>query len=104
MAAITAQAVNDFRKQTGLGLMECKALLVEAVARNQRVASRLDGAVIKLDSGMNRAVYRGHPAAVLLEKDTARVVYADEGHRLVKPEHVVDLNQRLVAWFDHYLK
>ena len=30
MAAITAQAVNEFRKQTGLGLMECKTLLKEA--------------------------------------------------------------------------
>jgi len=30
MAAITAQVVNEFRKRTGLGLMECKALLVEA--------------------------------------------------------------------------
>jgi elongation factor Ts len=30
MADITAQAVNEFRKQTGLGLMECKALLKEA--------------------------------------------------------------------------
>ena len=30
MAAITAQAVQDFRKATGLGLMECKALLKEA--------------------------------------------------------------------------
>jgi elongation factor Ts len=30
MAEITAQIVNDFRKRTGLGLMECKALLVEA--------------------------------------------------------------------------
>ncbi len=29
MAAITAQAVNDLRKRTGLGLMECKALLKE---------------------------------------------------------------------------
>jgi len=30
MAEITAQTVNEFRKQTGLGLMECKALLKEA--------------------------------------------------------------------------
>src|SRR5579883_1907920 len=30
MAEITAQAVNDFRKATGLGLMECKTLLKEA--------------------------------------------------------------------------
>ncbi|HWE38515.1 MAG TPA: translation elongation factor Ts [Isosphaeraceae bacterium] len=30
MAEITASAVNEFRKATGLGLMECKALLKEA--------------------------------------------------------------------------
>src|SRR3954447_3990357 len=30
MAEITAQSVNEFRKATGLGLMECKALLKEA--------------------------------------------------------------------------
>jgi elongation factor Ts len=30
MPEITAQAVNEFRKKTGLGLMECKALLKEA--------------------------------------------------------------------------
>ena len=30
MAEITAQAVNEFRKKTGLGLMECKKLLNEA--------------------------------------------------------------------------
>ena len=30
MAEITAQMVNEFRKQTGLGLMECKNLLKEA--------------------------------------------------------------------------
>jgi len=30
MAEITAQAVNEFRKRTGLGLMECKKLLQEA--------------------------------------------------------------------------
>src|SRR5208283_5021968 len=30
MAEITAQAVNEFRKKTGLGLMECKKLFQEA--------------------------------------------------------------------------
>jgi dipeptidyl aminopeptidase/acylaminoacyl peptidase len=35
---------------------------------------------------------------------TSLVVYADEGHRLVKPENVADLNHRLVDWFDRYLK
>ena len=31
-------------------------------------------------------------------------VYPGEGHLLQKPEHVLDLRQRLPAWFDHYLK
>src|SRR5436305_14723733 len=30
MSEISAQAVTEFRKKTGLGLMECKALLKEA--------------------------------------------------------------------------
>ena len=33
MAEITAQMVSDFRKTTGLGLMECKAILKEAKRR-----------------------------------------------------------------------
>jgi dipeptidyl aminopeptidase/acylaminoacyl peptidase len=35
---------------------------------------------------------------------TSLVVYADEGHHLVKPENVADLNRRLINWFDQYLK
>jgi dipeptidyl aminopeptidase/acylaminoacyl peptidase len=35
---------------------------------------------------------------------TSLVVYADEGHHLMKPENAADLNRRLVDWFDHYLK
>jgi dipeptidyl aminopeptidase/acylaminoacyl peptidase len=31
-------------------------------------------------------------------------VYPGEGHLLRKPEHVVDLRQRLPAWFDRFLK
>jgi dipeptidyl aminopeptidase/acylaminoacyl peptidase len=35
---------------------------------------------------------------------TSLVIYADEGHRLMKPENVADLNHRLVEWFDRQLK
>ena len=35
---------------------------------------------------------------------TSLVVYADEGHHLMKQDNVADLNRRLVDWFDHYLK
>lgn len=61
----------------GLGV---KRLVVgHSVTRNRRAASRFDGAVIKLDTGINRAVYHGHPAALLLERSTPRVAYSDEG-------------------------
>jgi hypothetical protein len=33
--------------------------------------------VIKLDTGMNRAVYKGRGSALVLEKGAARVIYAD---------------------------
>jgi elongation factor Ts len=39
MAEITAQAVNDLRKITGLGLMECKALLKEAEGDSKKAAT-----------------------------------------------------------------
>jgi len=60
------------------GLGVDRLVIGHTVARDGRVASRFDGAVIKLDTGMNRAAYQGHPAALLLEKGAARVVYADE--------------------------
>jgi elongation factor Ts len=57
MAEITAQAVQEFRKKTGLGLMECKALLKEA-----------DGDMTKADTlakerGMKKAELRAGRAA-----------------------------------------
>jgi hypothetical protein len=59
--------------------LKVKRLVVgHTVTRNQRVASRFDGAVIKLDTGMNRAAYRGHPAALVIEKGIPRAVYGDE--------------------------
>jgi hypothetical protein len=48
-------------------------------AHDGRAASRFDGAVIKLDTGMNTPVYGGHPAVLVLERGEARVLYAGEG-------------------------
>jgi dipeptidyl aminopeptidase/acylaminoacyl peptidase len=39
-----------------------------------------------------------------LEVPTQLVVYPDEGHHLRNPEHVRDHAERLVGWFDRYLK
>jgi dipeptidyl aminopeptidase/acylaminoacyl peptidase len=31
------------------------------------------------------------------------VIYTDEGHAITKPEHLRDIEERLVGWFDRYL-
>jgi hypothetical protein len=46
--------------------------------RDQRVATRFDGKVVKLDAGMNRAVYRGRAAALQIEDGRMTVRYAGE--------------------------
>ena len=60
----------------GLGLR--RVVIGHTVGHDGRVASRFDGTVFKLDTGMNRAVYHGHPSALVLSRDAApTVVYAD---------------------------
>jgi hypothetical protein len=46
-------------------------------ARNGRAVTRFDGRVVKLDAGMNRAAYKGHPAALVLEGGKSAVLYSD---------------------------
>jgi hypothetical protein len=53
-----------------------RVVIGHTVARNATVVSRFDGAVIKLDAGMNRAVYRGRPAALISDASGSQVVYA----------------------------
>jgi hypothetical protein len=53
-----------------------RVVIGHTVARNATVVSRFDGAVVKLDAGMNRAVYQGRPAALVSEASGSRVVYA----------------------------
>ncbi len=61
---------------TGLGAR--RLVIGHTVTRDARVASRFEGTVIKLDTGMNHAVYRGRGSALVLEKGAARAIYADE--------------------------
>jgi len=55
-----------------------RLVIGHTVARDTRVASRFEGRVVKLDAGMNRAAYRGRPAALTLDQGGARVSYADD--------------------------
>ena len=53
-----------------------RVVIGHTVARNATVVSRFDGAVIKLDAGMNRAVYQGRPAALISDRTGSMVSYA----------------------------
>ena len=52
-----------------------RLVIGHTVARNFTVATRFDGAVVKLDAGMNRAAYKGHPALLVIDADGPRVSY-----------------------------
>ncbi|MCM2313114.1 MAG: hypothetical protein NDI84_17120, partial [Steroidobacteraceae bacterium] len=58
------------------GLGAQRLVIGHTVARNARVASRFEGRVIKLDAGMNRAVYRGNAAALVIEDGRPGVLYS----------------------------
>ena len=52
-----------------------RVVIGHTVARHSTVVSRFDGAVVKLDAGMNRAVYQGRPAALISDRNGSRVTY-----------------------------
>jgi hypothetical protein len=54
-----------------------RVVIGHTVARNATVVARFDGAVVKLDAGMNRAVYKGRPAALISDATGSHVVYGD---------------------------
>jgi len=55
-----------------------KLVVGHTPTRDSRVVTRFGGRVIKLDTGMNRAVYKGHPAAVFLDASGPTIRYSGE--------------------------
>ena len=70
---------TDVLKPLLAGLGVKRLVIGHTITRNLRVVSRFDGTVVKLDTGMNRPVYKGHPAALLLDHGNVRVIYAEGG-------------------------
>ncbi|NGX15810.1 metallophosphoesterase [Wenzhouxiangella sp. XN24] len=52
--------------------------------RGRRITSRLDGHVLRVDTGMNVSAYQGRPSALVLEDGTVRAWYAGEGYAEVE--------------------
>ncbi|MEX2150906.1 MAG: metallophosphoesterase [Steroidobacteraceae bacterium] len=48
--------------------------------RNSRATTRFDGRVIKLDTGMNHAAYKGQAAALILDRSGPNVHYAGQAN------------------------
>jgi hypothetical protein len=54
-----------------------RVVVGHTVARNETVVSRFDGALVKLDAGMNQAIYHGRPAALISDASGSSVAYAN---------------------------
>jgi len=53
--------------------------------RGRRITSRLDGHVLRVDTGMNVEAYKGRPSALVLEDGVAHAWYAGEGDAAIEP-------------------
>jgi hypothetical protein len=68
-----ADVLEPFLRQAGVR----RVVVGHTVARNAIVVSRFDGALVKLDAGMNQAIYHGRPAALVSDASGSRVAYAN---------------------------
>lgn len=68
-----SDVLKPFLQRTGVK----RVVVGHTVARNGTAVSRFDGAVVKLDAGMNHAVYKGRPAALISDGSGSRVAYAN---------------------------
>ena len=111
MADITAQAVNEFRKKTGLGLMECKKLLQEAegdIKKAETLAKERGIKQAELRAGraakagrIDVYIHHDHKSGVLIELncETDFVARNDEFKQLAK-----DLALHVMAANPAYVK
>jgi hypothetical protein len=68
-----ADVLRPFLQRAGVK----RVVVGHTVARNATVVSRFDGALVKLDAGMNKAVYHGRPAALISDSSGSHVAYAN---------------------------
>jgi hypothetical protein len=72
-------AERDVLKPVLDGLKLRRLVVGHTVGHDGRVASRFDGSGFKLDTGMNREAYHGHPAVLMLAREGAPTVLYSDG-------------------------
>jgi hypothetical protein len=72
--AAEADTLLPLLKQFGVA----RLVIGHTPTRSSRVSARFDGRVVKLDTGMNRAAYKGRASALVLEPSGTSVRYAGE--------------------------
>ena len=94
--AAEADTLLPLLKQFGVA----RLVVGHTTTRNARAATRFDGRVVKLDTGMNHAVYKGRAAALILEGSQVQVRYVGETAAPPAPEGLFvapnDLDDALV--------
>lgn len=68
------------------GLGASRVAVGHTPTQGRRIASRNDGRVLLIDSGMNVAAYRGRPAALIIEDGALRAWYPSEGESDVEAQ------------------
>ncbi|MGQ0835928.1 MAG: metallophosphoesterase [Gammaproteobacteria bacterium] len=67
---------TDIARAALQSLQAKEVVIGHTVTPSLRVTTRLDGLATMLDTGMLKAVYRGRPAALVLEGESRKVIYA----------------------------
>lgn len=67
---------TDIARAALQSLQAKEVVIGHTVTPSLRVTTRLDGRATMLDTGMLKRVYRGRPAALLLERESRSVIYA----------------------------
>jgi hypothetical protein len=80
------ESVGDLTTQILARYGAERVVVGHTVTENRRVTSRLQGRVIRLDTGMNAAFYEGRASAVVFEDGDIYAVYTGEGRREVEAE------------------
>jgi hypothetical protein len=68
------------------GLGARRVAIGHTPTHDRRIASRIDGQVLRIDTGINRAAYQGTPSALVIENGEARAWHAGEGLADIPPE------------------